>query len=199
MDSSNEQNNRERSAYSILSGTMSHVSMLIAATSIFSLMQRSFEFGMAQIVSDFVTYYRRVADALFGSIPALFGIELPEYLPDMWALSFIGAGFLINSAFEGPTRENLAQLTFKWQVIAHIPKLLGVLVFGFTPLGLYGLYTLIPAGLISLIWMHRRVRAGEDYDEEEYAYKMRLASRAASLAIALIALFILNAYAPSIG
>lgn len=70
--------------------TFQILGILVGAASLVSLTQKAFEIGLAPILGDFVSYYRAISDFVFATLPGLWGWEVPQWLSDIWAISFVG-------------------------------------------------------------------------------------------------------------
>jgi len=70
---------------------------IIASMSLISFIQRFFSVGLGELASSFVSYYRKLAHAVFGVPAELIGITLPSSLIDFWAVSFVCASAYIRA------------------------------------------------------------------------------------------------------
>ncbi|EGR0943148.1 hypothetical protein EGX57_18110 [Vibrio cholerae] len=65
--------------------------------SVISLIQHSFDVGLAEIFYDLIEYYRKATYLCFNFIGGLISIKMPPVLMDLWAISFIGAGAYVKT------------------------------------------------------------------------------------------------------
>lgn len=81
-----------------------YLGVLFSATSAFSLLHRFFEFGLAPLLWEFVSYYRILTDLAFGWISIFVSFEIPPIIHDLWTLSLLGTGvFMRSEAMGEPT------------------------------------------------------------------------------------------------
>ena len=71
--------------------------MFVSVLSVISLIQHFFNVGIAEVFSDFLSYYRQLVYQFFGFFGQLFSIQFPEKMMDLWALSFVGAGAYVRT------------------------------------------------------------------------------------------------------
>jgi uncharacterized membrane protein YidH (DUF202 family) len=82
---------------SVASDAYTILGWIIASMSLISFIQRFLSVGLGTMANDFVSYYRKLAHAVFGIPAELIGITLPNSLIDFWVLSFVFAGAYVRA------------------------------------------------------------------------------------------------------
>jgi len=120
--------------------------VVVSASSVFSLLQRGFEFPLSLSLFDFLSYYRELIDPIFQfcykPIYWIFGpINIPSWLSDAQTLSFVsGAIYIKTKRSEIVNGERVHFKTWK----TWIPAIISI---GFTLAGLLWI-PIILAGMI---------------------------------------------------
>ena len=82
----------------ILSSTVFRVlALIVGAMSVVSFTLRIVDVGLLPVAQNLVDYYREIAHFVFAKPLELFGISIPNYLSDAWALSFVGAAAYVRT------------------------------------------------------------------------------------------------------
>jgi hypothetical protein len=180
----------------------------LAAISLFSLLQRWLVFGMSQIMVDFVGYYREVANFLFGWIPVVLNLPFGAILTDLWTLSFVGVGLgsrvtkIMGEKFVMPDEFHLRHFEHQTQKIAAKSRSRPAVYAFALAMGLSGLATFWLVGsLLCLVMVPfyfmddvfgTSFMPAPDHDVARLMLKQFLI-----IAVFLVTIFALNAYAPS--
>lgn len=171
-----------------------HGAALLAAMSTFSFAQRLAEFGVGSIMIDFLTYYRGITDFLFGWLANRIDIPRAYLLPDLWALSFIGAGLQLRAFNDMPRYEGESE--FKQNLWQYAVTLAFIGISGF---GLIA-YVFLYLGLKTTWSKTRRMIAGtpdDDQDLHDLELSQAFFRQGGLVILYLAVLFVMNAYAPS--
>ncbi len=83
----------------IVSSTVFRVlALIVGAMSVVSFTLRIIDVGLLPVAQNLVDYYREIAHFVFAKPLELFGISIPKFLSDAWALSFVGAAAYVRTA-----------------------------------------------------------------------------------------------------
>lgn len=151
-----------------------------AAFSLFSLGHRLFQFGLAPIIADFVSYYRQIGEWVFGWVGFPFGLEIPGWLTDLWILSAVGTGIMVRAIDWDKERER--------DPSGFHPREAGPIALTFICLGI----TLSLIGLVGLLLLLLAFLLLTDRKNREFRREGLL------LLAALLGFFVLNAYGPGV-
>ena len=165
---------------SSFSTTINLLTTTTGAISLISLIQRTFDVGLYPVSISVISYYRKIAFWIFGFIPDLLGIYVPRNLIDLWALSFMFAAAYIKTRDMEKAR---AFRRFSSGEFSPTLRLFVFFAFGFTGMSLF-----IPLALISV----------HTYAEGEGDIMRNALANLVWIAIACLAFFGLNAFAPSV-
>jgi len=168
----------------ILSSTVFRVlALIVGAMSVVSFTLRIIDFGLLPVAQNLVDYYREISHFVFAKPFEFFGRSIPKYLPDAWALSFVGAAAYVST----PNIENSRFFRSRHR-LTNTPqwKLYLFVVFGVTGLGLF---VLLGAA------------SPTTYIDEMHNEPLNLSKGAARNALYIIGLallfFVINAFAPN--
>ena len=73
------------------------LALLVGAMSVVSFALRIIDVGLLPVAQSLVDYYREISHFVFAKPLELFVIFIPNYLPDAWALSFVGAAAYVRT------------------------------------------------------------------------------------------------------
>lgn len=62
---------------------------ITGAMSISSLITQYSRLGLKGVIEDLVTFYQSISSAIFGWLPSILGVDVPQWLCDLWTLSFV--------------------------------------------------------------------------------------------------------------
>lgn len=159
------------------------MTLLLSILSVVSLIQHACAFGIAVVLSDFLSYYRLITYQIYNFIGGLISIEFPPMLMDAWTLSFIGAGAYINT----PSIENSRLL--RNIDVENKFKYWKSLLFVFMGISFSGLALLVAA-------FNPQTYVDDMSLEPQNLTRGALKNTLYAL-IGVVVFFLLNAYAPS--
>lgn len=176
---------------------------LLAASSIFSAVHHAFNFGLADLMADFVAFYRNLGQLVFGWIELPFGIRVPAWLHDLWLLSAVGVGIESRATHRGFVmrvggRKEYRRIREEGGLPALNPVQMTrqVAVKLAQVLGLYGIYRFgyfIRASSMRITDEERANITSLRYLPDQ-VYKIEMIF----IGLALVGFFLFNAYSPNL-
>ena len=159
--------------------------ILLAGMSLFSLAERIFQFGVSQLLVDVVGYYRDFAALLFGWVSLITPLSIPAMIYDCWLLSGICSSAIIRSDVKELKEIHLSTVLF----------------YAFLILSNFLLIPLLRIIVAALQFLPRRIARDPSRNLEILHSKMRSRILIYEFLLgvgAFLAIFIVNAYAPSV-
>lgn len=160
------------------------LSIILGAFSVVSFIQNLFNVGVYEMALTFINFYRQVTHFIFAAPFEVFDLIIPNFLIDLWALSFVGATAYVQtkgidkSRFYRRHPEML--LSSYWKIKLWF-------LWGFSGLGLWVLLSSI-SPITYMDHMH----------EEPLDIAKNAAKNVFFIFIATVVFFIFNAFGPTL-
>ncbi len=163
--------------------TLRTLGLILSALSVISFVQVVLDVGLASTFQSLVSFYRSVANAVFGWPVAFIGLTLPQPLVDFWTISFLGAGAYVRTDGIEKCRAfrnyNLDPHAFGW-------KLAVLCLFGFSGIG--------TAIAFAPLWP---LTYADNFHEEPLDLMKGAIANLFWVCLAAVAFFVLNAFTPT--
>lgn len=191
---SNEESEK-RSAKAGYRWAAATLGVLLSTSSAISLIQNGLNFDLHWGFSHFVTFYRGIIDPIMDvmlwpiqAISDAFGWEwvIPQWLKDVWTLSFVGASIQVRSHSD-------QQGLRGGRLVTTFTPTLFVVIFGALGLGLFTFLFIFNAN-----WS---VKAKDTPEDQALSQKIGIRARQlfGLTALAVVVFYIANAVAPQLG